>query len=265
MNELNLVIFCKSRYKNFLPYCIYSAETFLQDKIISRTIITEKYFEYKNFNIIEDEYLWSFFDSDFKYKKLYDLDIFSRGWTKQQILKLSLDKIFSGNILVLDADLLFLSPVKFLENGKYNFYLAHEYDERYFLTNDYLLKLQKQTKKYESFITDFGIFNSDILKEIKIDIENMHKKCWMSVLDNYINVSKELPLLSEYELYGNYVLMNKKEKVNKIIKPIDYKMRINFNNYKNYSPEKLLQKIIDNNSNYYQCIDLNTNNIFEYV
>jgi hypothetical protein len=166
MSGLNLVIFCKSQYKNFLPYCIYCVETFVQDKIVSKTIITNTYFEYNNFKVIEDEYLWSFFDADFKYKNLYYLDVFSIGWTKQQILKLSLDSIIDGDILVLDADLLFLSPVKFLDNSQYNFYLATEYDKRYFLTNDYLLKLKKQTKKYQSFITDFAIFNSNILKEL---------------------------------------------------------------------------------------------------
>jgi hypothetical protein len=265
MSGLNLVIFCKSQYKNFLPYCIYSAETFVQDKIVSKTIITNTYFEYNNFKVIEDEHLWSFFDMDFKYKNLYNLDIFSIGWTKQQILKLSLDKIINGDILVLDGDLIFLSPVKFLDNNKYNFYLSTEYDERYFLMNEYLLNLKKQTKKYQSFIADFGIFNSKILVELKKNIENIHEKPWLDVLSEYITNSKKLPLLSEYELYGNYILKYKRNIVNEIIDPIDYKMRVDFVNYKKYSPEKFILKVKENNKNYYQCINLNNNLNLNYA
>jgi hypothetical protein len=279
MNELNLVIFCKSRYKSFLPYCIYSAETFLQDKIISKTIITEKYFEYKNFNIIEDEYLWSFFDSDFKYKKLYDLDVFSRGWTKQQILKLSLDEIFSGNILVLDADLLFLRPMQFIENKKYNLYINTLHPERFFdgkfsgdsryiLMMRKLLGFEQQTSQSQSFVTDFSIFNSHILNQMKNEIENKHKRNWIESIDKFSNLSRiyknfssqnseitNVPVLSEYELYGNYLLKNYKDSVNKIIEDDDIQMRTDMlMDYESYSPENLVKKIKKHTNNYYQLL-----------
>jgi hypothetical protein len=93
----------------------------------------------------------------------------------------------------------------------------------------------------------------------------MHKNNWLDVLNKYITTSEGLPLLSEYELYGNYVLKYKRNKVNKIINPIDYKMRIDFANYKKYSPEKFILKVKENNKNYYQCINLNNNFNFNYV
>jgi hypothetical protein len=257
MDEINLVIFCKKSYRSFLPHCIFSIDKFVKDKIISKTIISDEYFKIEGFDVLTDIELWNKIDSDLEYKNLYNSDISKPGWTKQQIIKLSLDKLINGNILVVDADLLFLNPVKFVEKGKYNLYLSHEYDENYFIMIEFLLGVKKQTKKYQSFISDFSIFNSKILTNIKNDIEKKHKKFWIDVISHYIESSDVPPWLSEYELYGNYLLKNEKSKVNSLIEPIGYKMLINFDNYEMYSPEELISKIKTTCKNYYQCVNLN--------
>lgn len=265
MSDIHLVIFCKSSYKDFLPYCSYSAEKFIQNKIVSKTIISEEYFTYENYNILTDEYVWKIIDPNSCHKDLYKLNIFQSGWIKQQILKLGLNNIISGDILILDADLIFLQPIKLIEDDKYNFYLSHEYDERYFFTMDYLLGLKKQTKKYQSFISDFCIFNTCILEELQGKIESRHNKSWLESIQNCIEDSHFLPIISEYEIYGNYVIKNHGEKLNKIIDPIDYKMRIDFPHYKKYSPKNLIRKVQSENKNYYQCINLNKSSFIKYV
>ena len=224
MEGIHLIIFCKSDYRtNFLNHCVFSINENVNDKIISKTIVTDQKFEYSDFDVIQDIELWELIDNTFQYKKLY-LDT----WYRQQILKLSVDHIKTGDILVVDADLVFLKPVQFVKNQKYNFYTAEEFDPRYFNTIDHLLKIKKQTK--ESFVSDFSLFNSSILESLKFEVEENHKKYWLSVLDNVLpkSIQRSYPykqgfLLSEYEMYGNFFLAREKRKLNKLIKPVNYR------------------------------------------
>jgi hypothetical protein len=254
---IHLVIFCKKKYLKFLPYCVHSINQFVEDEIVSKTIISENLIEFKDFKSIDDYSFWKIFDKQFDYEKLYDFDIFRKGWTKQQILKLNLDKIMDGDILVVDCDLLFLKPIKFIENKKYNFYFSSEYEKNIFLMTNHLLNLNKQTEKYESFITDFSIFNSCILKDIKSKIEEKHNKNWLLVVLEYVNNNENTAILSEYELYGNFMLKYHRDKVNCINHPIDYKMRVLHPNWNKLSPEDLLDVFQKKYKNYYQCIELN--------
>jgi hypothetical protein len=283
MNKIHLVIFCKSSYKNILPYSSYAAEILIENEIISKTIVTEKYFQYKDYNVLTDEEIWNTIDKNNEYEDLYNFDLPRPGWIKQQILKLSLDYFFDGDILVLDADLIFLKPIKFIENEKYNFHLGYEYDERYFLMNDILLDLDKQTSKYQSFITDFGIFNSNILKEIRNEIENKHQKYWLEVIGeymtpvgvyenfykNYKNLSPKFnykdyifktPILSEYELYGNYFFKKYTNKINNIINTVDINIVIiKVPDYKKYTPQTLIENLNKCTENYYTCVMFDMN------
>jgi hypothetical protein len=275
MEGIHLVIFCKSDYRKLLPYCCYGAETFIKDKIISKTIITEKYFRYEGYDTLTDQEIWNLIDSKWEYEDLYSMGLYKPGWIKQQILKLSLDNFFEGDILILDADLIFLRPIKFIENKKYNFYLGYEYDERYFLMNDILLDLDKQTSKYQSFIIDFGIFNSNILKKIRNEIENKHQKYWLEVIGEYMtpsvvhenfykNLSSKFnykeyifktPILSEYELYGNYFFKKYTNKINNIINTVDINIGIiKVPDYKKYTPQTLIEKLNKCTENYYSCV-----------
>jgi hypothetical protein len=280
MSGIHLVIFCKSSYKNVLPYSCYGAETFIEDNIISKTIVTENYFEYKNYNILTDDEILNFIDKNRQYKNLYDLNIYKPGWIKQQILKLSLDAFFNGDILVLDADLLFLRPMQFIENKKYNLYINTLHPNFYFLNGKFsgdsryilmmrkLLGFEQQTSQSQSFVTDFSIFNSHILNQMKNEIENKHKRNWIESIDKFSNLSRiyknfssqnseiiNVPVLSEYELYGNYLLKNYKDSVNKIIEPDDIPMRTDMLiDYESYSPENLVKKIKKHTNIYYQSI-----------
>jgi hypothetical protein len=229
----------------------------VKDRIISRTIITDEKFKYFDLDIIQDTELWELFDNKFELQRLY-----RDTWYRQQILKLSVDHIKTGDILVVDADLLFLKPVQFVEQQKYNFYMAEEFDVRYFNTIYYLLKIKKQVK--ESFVSDFSIFNSEILKSLKSEVEKNHKECWLSLLNNMLpnSIVRSYPykdgfLLSEYETYGNFFLSKEKSKLNKFIKPLNYKAWIDLKRPLTSlkQPEFLnLSKKLSNN--YYQSFRL---------
>jgi hypothetical protein len=255
---LHLIIICKNNYKNiFLNHCVFSIHKNVQDKIISQTIVTDKKFNYPNFDVIDDLEFWNLFDP-----KLQSKNLLKDTWIRQQVLKLYSDKIKKGNILIVDADLFFLKPVQFVEQNKYNFYMAKEYEYRYFETINCLLKIKKQTQ--ESFVSDFSIFNSDILNLMKSEIETIHNKSFLEVLTNILPDSRirgcRLPgyLLSEYELYGTYFLHKQKEKLNKLIQPMDYKAWVYFNRSDLLiKEEKLLLKLKKLSNNYYQSIRLN--------
>ena len=252
---VHLIILCKKDYQDiFLNYCIFSINENVQDKILSRTIITNKKFNFPNFDVIDDLEFWNLFDPKLQSKK-----ILKDTWIKQQVLKLHSDKIKKGNILIVDADLFFLKPVQFIEQNKYNFYMANEYEYRYFETINCLLEIKKQTQW--SFVSDFSIFNSDILNSMRSEIETIHNKSFLEVLTNILPDSKIRGynlsgyLLSEYELYGTYFLHKQKEKLNKLIQPIDYKAWVDFKRSDLLVKEEILiSKLKKLSNNYYQSI-----------
>ena len=257
MNDLHLFVFCASKYKDiFLKPCLLSLERNLKDKVASYNIVTDKKFQLDGFNVIQDEEIWEIIDPKFKNSNLY-----KNFWLKQQILKLSCDTIKDGNLLIVDVDLFFLKPVKFIENNKFNFYMAHEYFRPYFTTNYYLLDIKKYTRS--SFVSDFIIFNADVLKEIKEYVENKFNNNWINVVQkrtNQVNPNG----FSEYELYGNYLLKHHPELVNDLIEPIDYKMWLflyakdrpeNLEEVKT-DPEKFLEYVHSRSENYYQSVSL---------
>lgn len=110
-NGLHVVIFCKDSYAPFLPYCAESIRQNVNDQKLSFSIVSNSnQVLLPGYKTITDAELWSQFDptgQQYKalIKKLRTQQSFS--WFKQQILKLHLHYWFTGNILVVDADLVF--------------------------------------------------------------------------------------------------------------------------------------------------------------
>ncbi|MFS4458337.1 DUF6492 family protein [Bdellovibrio sp. HCB2-146] len=127
-------------------------------------------------------------------------------WMWQQILKLH-SYYFSDadHILVVDADLCFLKPVRFRENGKYNFYLENEYHAPYFKTIEQLTGFAKKVES--SFIADHLLFDRRILQEMLGFIEGRTGESFLVALNRVLEsgVDDQSTNLSEYELYGTYL------------------------------------------------------------
>lgn len=258
MNDFHLIIFCKHEYKSlFLDHCVYSIDKFVQDCIISKTIISDIDFNYSNFNVISDLDFWEEIDKDFNFIKLYN-----DTWTKQQILKLNVDKLKKGKVLVVDADLIFLKDINFIEHDKCNFYTSVENNPNYFSLINKLLNIDKQIRP--SFITDFGIFDTEILKEIKNKIEKRHGQSYLKTLQHFLpdslqaRKSNNEMLLSEYELYGNYFVHCYKEKINQIIKPKNYRDWIYLEKdfCKNSKSSEIISYLQSKTQNHYQSIKI---------
>lgn len=256
-DEIHLFIFCARKYKKiFLEPCILSIERNIKDKIVSRNIVSDDKFERKGFNVIHDDEIWQAIDPKYSRRTLYE-----NFWLKQQILKLSCDTIQSGNILIVDADLFFLKPMKLIENNKFNFYMAKEFYKNYFYTNKFLLDLDKYAR--DSFISDFILFNTDVLKEMKSYIEKKFDDNWINVVNKRM-IRKDRTGLSEYEMYGNFLLKHHRKLVNKLIEPIDYKLWLRLYGEDmpenlaevETNPEKFLEYVHSKSNNYYQSVSL---------
>lgn len=260
-NEIHLIIFCEAKYRRFfLDSCVLSIKNNIKDKIVSKTIISNEIFEYPEFDVIHDDEIWKIIDPESKFKESV---IYTENWLKQQIIKLFCDKIKSGNILVVDVDLFFIKPITLIENNKYNFFMALEHCEKFFETSKFLIDVDKIAEK--SFISDFLLFNDKVLQEIRTKIHNKFNRNIIEVLDDYTkNFNFYKNILSEYELYGNYLLKHHPYLINKMIDPVDYKMWIFLGAYFNpknikdliNNPENFLEFVKSKSNNYYQSIFL---------
>jgi len=265
MTDLHLVIFCGPNYKDYLlDHCVYSISQNVQDNIVSRTIVSNLEFEYPGFDVVSDQTLWHCIDPDFKYKKL-----FQTNWARQQILKLSIDKIKTGKILVVDADLFFLKPVKFINHGKYNIYTSSDSDyyQPYFDTIKQLLNLNKTLS--HSFITDFAVFDTDILAYLKSAIERHTHKNWINaVYDVMLDQEKDSEQfghgLSEFELYGTYLYNNHYETINSVIYPVDYQTWVELPIKLPAEPVEFLEHLRSKSKNYFQSVWFKLNSFKDF-
>lgn len=245
--QLSLVIFTHDKYMSMLPTVLEGTKN-IQDTITSKYIVSPNSIDIPGYTNINDDYLWNLFDPTFRYKRFYD-----KNWYKQQILKLNLDFIeeIEDNILILDGDAVITKSMRFLENGKINYYMAGEYDRSFFNCNKILIGLNKN--KQDSFISEAMIFHKEMLKSLKYYIRDFNKgEEWLSVVERVVDQSLSNPIfcttevLSEYELYGSYITEWYSDYINKYIPPYmarDYQKRLNVFDWKNKTAKELYEFI----------------------
>ncbi len=128
------------------------------------------------------------------------------GWYFQQILKLGIAWIEEEvHYLVVDADTVFLHPVRFLSPDGIPLYTpAWEYHAPYFMSFARLLGFTPQRKA--SFIAHHMVFQCDLVREMCAAFRP-HPVWWQNVVDclepSPPDYSKSQ--FSEYETYGHYV------------------------------------------------------------
>jgi hypothetical protein len=139
-------------------------------------------------------------------------------WYLQQLLKL-----YSGitipnilqNYLVIDADTLFLTPTKFINENKQLLYsFSPEYHLPYF-THMNLLHKSLFKKSSLSGVTHHMIFNTYLLSELFNMVELYHNKgpFWKIFLEIVDKDHYDGSGASEYEIYFNYMLINHFDKI----------------------------------------------------
>ena len=164
------------------------------------------------------------------------------GWYYQQFLKLYFLKVMKkkvlDNILIIDADTIFLKKTKFFQKGKalYNFEIG--YHQPYYSVMQKVFGFSRQ-KENLSGITHHIIFQRKYLDKIfEIGSKKGKVELWKNVLNN---VDPEtISGFSEYDLYFNYMLKNHSKEISlRKLKFIDFpyfsKKWINFFTKLNYN------------------------------
>jgi hypothetical protein len=129
------------------------------------------------------------------------------GWIYQQFLKLFAMFVIpdiSSNVLIIDADTIFLKDVSFQDEsgaGLYN--PGKEYTKPYFIHGDKVLKNFKKIFPEYSGISHHMLFQRSILEDLLNYIELEHGTEAWKILAKYINPS-DWSGISEYELYFNF-------------------------------------------------------------
>jgi hypothetical protein len=142
----------------------------------------------------------------------------STRWVRQQIFKLHCFLLSPAeHFLVVDADLCFLKEVRFTdEQGRYRFYMENECFEPYFRAIHRLLGIKKAVD--ESFISDHMLFCSVLLREM---LQSVEDRSGRPFLESLASALKEQPegfrSLSEYEMYGTYLLHRHPERVGDLV------------------------------------------------
>lgn len=134
------------------------------------------------------------------------------GWIHQQFLKLFAAYYIpeiSSNVLIVDADVLFLKPVTFLqENGAGLYATRHPFGNHYFAHIIRLLPRLRKVYPQYSGVTHHMLFQKVVLDDLFNLISKQHK------LEPWVAIARAIPLhnnemrhtsMSEYDLYFNFV------------------------------------------------------------
>ena len=202
---IHVFIFCCADYEHLLSDCIQSIEDNVQDTILSKNIVSNTNINVPGWTLIKDEYFWRLIDPTFEYKNLY-----GHNWIKQQIFKLNLDLIKQGNLLVIDAEVRFNKPIRWIDNNLTKLFYCPKkvtvnYLDKIFDSSEFVESILNIKSDPRGFITEAMIFNSEKLQEIKQTPERIREL----VFEDPQSMDPLLRLfMSEYDLYSNYMISN---------------------------------------------------------
>jgi hypothetical protein len=153
-------------------------------------------------------------DSIIPYKKEridYQVGELNRnGWIYKMLINLAADTVAKSRyILVLDADTCFVAPQIFVHQGRPLFNLSNEYHQPYFDATERLTGLKHHLSR--SFITHYMLFDAEVLKQLRHDIEERWQKPWYEAIVGSIDKT-ESSGFADYEIYGDYYLRSGKPK-----------------------------------------------------
>ena len=132
------------------------------------------------------------------------------NWYFQQFLKLAVSTVATSDTYVIwDGDTILLQPLDFIDTSdgvsKYIRRPTNEYHRPYFRTMKRLIGLDRLSNY--SFISEFAVCNTEIIKDLILDIEKRGAEPWYINIMNQIDPEHvESSGFSEYETIGNYQL-----------------------------------------------------------
>ncbi|MCE5316810.1 MAG: DUF6492 family protein [Parachlamydia sp.] len=142
--------------------------------------------------------------------KFYTVNPSRLGWIYQQFLKLYASFVIpdiSSNVLIIDADTIFLKPVQFLGSqgeGLYN--PGSEYHLPYFEHASKLIPGLNRVFPEYSGISNHMLFQKEVIDDLFCIIQNHHNcEAWQAICRCIDHQHFNGSSLSEYEIYFNFV------------------------------------------------------------
>lgn len=217
-SSIDVVIPCAGKDIETLELCIDGIKKY--GKKVRRVIVvsdkryTDKaeWFDEKNFPFTKLDVAQSIFDTPSSALQVLQ-DAPSRiSWVYQQLLKLyafSTIPNLSRNVLLLDADTVFLRSVHFLKEGKYGFLTAaHEYHKPYFAHMKRLIPWLKRVHLDYSGIAHHMLIQKPIIEDLIDTIQKEHRTiAWRAICNKIDRQDFYSSCMSEYEIYFNFALM----------------------------------------------------------
>jgi hypothetical protein len=214
---IDVIIPCIDKDLDTLELCIKSTRKYVENVrriiVISKSKITKsaEWFDEKKYPFSKSEIALEIFGGDdAQAKKFTDRSKSRVGWIYQQFLKLYAYLVIpniSSNILVVDADVIWMQPISFTsERGEPFFTAAYEHHAPYYAHMARLLKGLSPSTQY-SGVAHHMLFQAPILKDLFAKIREEHgmepwKAICLCIDRKYLNVSS----FSEYEIYFNFAL-----------------------------------------------------------
>ncbi|HEY5235877.1 MAG TPA: DUF6492 family protein [Rhabdochlamydiaceae bacterium] len=219
---IDVVIPCHPKDTQLLDRCIWgiraNGKNIRRVIVVSSVQITEQaeWFPENAFPFTKDDLLKVIFNNDQNRCNAYASNKNNRtGWMFQQLLKLYAPFVIpdiSSNVLVLDADAVFLKPTAFLtpEGGAY-LTAATEYFACYFEHAQRLIPNFRRVAKV-SGIAHHMLFQRAILEDLLQTIETAHRvPAWQAICACIDMNEIFLSPFSEYEIYFNFCLARTKQ------------------------------------------------------
>ena len=138
------------------------------------------------------------------------------GWVYQQLLKFYAPFIIPGiasNVLVLDADTIFLRSVSFIDqDGTALYNVGTEYCPAYFQHAKKLINDRPITKVFREYsgICNHMLFQRPVLDDLFAEIRKNHNmEPWQALLTCINPDALAFSCMSEYEIYFNFIFSRK--------------------------------------------------------
>ncbi len=132
------------------------------------------------------------------------------GWMYQQLLKLSGEKFVKlPQYLVVDSDTILIQPHVFIKNNKFIFLQSEEWHTPYF--SNFRKIFGYTASNFLSYTSHMMIFDVNMLKEMKAELEKLHNIEWYKEYCLSID-STEPSCISDYDTYANWLKIHYSEK-----------------------------------------------------
>lgn len=226
VHEIDVVIPCHKDHLPILNLCINGIRTCGKNVrriiVVSEEKLTDQaeWFPESNYPFSKDDILNELFCGDRLTIEKYKRTPKTRtGWIFQQLLKLYAPFVIpdiSSNVLVLDADVVFLRKVEFFDkDGNALFNCSSEHWVPYFEHAGKLIEGRDQIKrvfKNKSGICHHMIFQKSILEDLFKDIRATHGiEPWRAICRciDHSYLYDYGSSMSEYEIYFNFVFAHR--------------------------------------------------------